>query len=831
MPNKCSAPGCRSNYDGEPHTPIFKMPNRPPHIVSQWKRFLHREFIEEIRKIYVCLKHFRDEDVEFFFNIPQPDGSILQEKRNLPRLRPLAVPRFLPGCPSYLSNPTQCAPTTPSTRLDLNTKDRDFLALGMELSMEQKKLDEEKFQILGFDDFKSKLFHISLPKQWILWPSDENQLHLIKPAISDVTGAHYIECSLSINESLCTKGFYNNKEIYLYIKKIKDIRDINNLLEEISSIGIETHRQELPTPTLNQQINEVTKQLRITVDSLSKSEAILDDSKEDNQLLSSLQFILCQLDNLFRPKTHRTYNIGTIVIALKCQLISPACYHYLQSLDSLSLPHYSTLQRLYTKFGLDSEYITFLEKATSDFNQRERNVIVQMDEIHVKSEFTYKGGIIIGSSQNITDPAKTIFAFMVSSLSKKWSTIVRLLPCSNSSAMDIFPIIKHVIEDIERCGLFVKVICTDNYPMNVNIFKMFSPTHTLEPIVPHILDPDRILILLFDFVHILKSIRNNWLNQKDCNCTFSFPSFEDFTEIHSASFEKIRALYKADQSSLAKLAPRLTAKACWPSSLERQNVTLALRVFDNSTASALKVCCFSEPHSDTHFHTAEFITIICDIWKMFNINTPYKGIRLNDELSHPFVLNDPRFNYVSRVIDWLEKWKNLPKKTGKLTTQTFTSFRHSCIAITSIINHLIQDCDFTYVLTSFLQNDPLEHHFGLYRMMSGAQYHISYCQILESERRIKLSSILKLFSNQASTEELSISEFIGSFSTSSEHQHFPNLDLEHFISSLQNYSDITVTTQTLQALAFIAGYTVHSYFKKSNRCQACLSFLTEDSTI
>ena len=141
MPNKCSAPGCRSNYDGEPHTPIFKIPNGPPHIVYQWKRFLHREFIEEIKKNYVCLKHFRDEDVEIFFNIPQPDGSILQEQRNLPRLRPLAVPRFLPGCPSYLSNPIP-ARTTSSTRLDKNTKDRDSLALGMELSMEQKKVDE-----------------------------------------------------------------------------------------------------------------------------------------------------------------------------------------------------------------------------------------------------------------------------------------------------------------------------------------------------------------------------------------------------------------------------------------------------------------------------------------------------------------------------------------------------------------------------------------------------------------------------------------------------------------------------------------------------------------
>ena len=65
-----------------------------------------------------------------------------------------------------------------------------------------------------------------------------------------------------------------------------------------------------------------------------------------------------------------------------------------------------------------------------------------------------------------------------------------------------------------------------------------------------------------------------------------------------------------------------------------------------------------------------------------------------------------------------------------------------------IVDHLTHNCGFDYVLTSRLQNDPIEHHFGLYRMMSGAQYHISYSQILESERRIKLSSMLKIFSQQ-----------------------------------------------------------------------------------
>ena len=58
---------------------------------------------------------------------------------------------------------------------------------------------------------------------------------------------------------------------------------------------------------------------------------------------------------------------------------------------------------------------------------------------------------------------------------------------------------------------------------------------------------------------------------------------------HTAVFEDIRILYKDDQHSVAKLALRLTSKGCWPSTLDRQNVYLALRIFDDSTAAALNV--------------------------------------------------------------------------------------------------------------------------------------------------------------------------------------------------------------------------------------------------
>ena len=61
---------------------------------------------------------------------------------------------------------------------------------------------------------------------------------------------------------------------------------------------------------------------------------------------------------------------------------------------------------------------------------------------------------------------------MVSSLCKKWSSVVRLLPLVNPKASDLLPITVQVIKDIEQFGLLVDVIVSDNLPLNVNLFKL-----------------------------------------------------------------------------------------------------------------------------------------------------------------------------------------------------------------------------------------------------------------------------------------------------------------------------------------------------------------------
>ena len=123
---------------------------------------------------------------------------------------------------------------------------------------------------------------------------------------------------------------------------------------------------------------------------------------------------------------------------------------------------------------LENEYINFLNETATNFCQLDRHVNIQMDEVHIRSGASYKGGRIIGCIENHEDPPTIVFSMMVSSLSKKYSTIVRLVPLGSSSAGLLFPKVKNTISDIESCNLFVEAMCTDNYPLNVSSFNAIA---------------------------------------------------------------------------------------------------------------------------------------------------------------------------------------------------------------------------------------------------------------------------------------------------------------------------------------------------------------------
>ena len=106
--------------------------------------------------------------------------------------------------------------------------------------------------------------------------------------------------------------------------------------------------------------------------------------------------------------------------------------------------------------------------------------------------------------------------------------------------------------------------------------------------------------------------------------------------------------------------------------------------------------------------------------------------------------------------------------------------------------------------------------------MSGANYHVSYLQILEAERRLKISHILKLFSSSQAKLTISImQEFINSFSPLDCPPSDTKIDLDPFLDELSDLSVIEYDTQTLQSLAFIAGYAALQNLKRSPPCHIC----------
>ena len=136
-----------------------------------------------------------------------------------------------------------------------------------------------------------------------------------------------------------------------------------------------------------------------------------------------------------------------------------------------------------------------------------------------------------------------------------------------------------------------------------------------------------------------------------------FPKFEDFAidtcqyplSVHSESFQDVCLLYSSERGSLAKLASQISVKACFPSSIERQNVRLVLKIVNDLILCALEIQ--NEKRCEEYRNdTSTFVRILLILWKTINVSTPFKGIRLNDNFSKPLTLHDGRLMYLARIV-------------------------------------------------------------------------------------------------------------------------------------------------------------------------------------
>lgn len=322
-------------------------------------------------------------------------------------------------------------------------------------------------------------------------------------------------------------------------------------------------------------------------------------------------------------------------------------------------------------------------------SERERYVIVLMDEIHIKPFLDYKAGNIVGTACNSVSLANSAFVFMVASVMSNLKEVVHISPLSKVDHHLIFSLIKTVIMKLEEIGYKVFCVVSDNNAINSKAMSNFAENKTLSIVYPHPADKTRSLFYLFDSVHLLKCIRNNWLNSKP-DQELNYPEFETGVD-KVAAFQCLKTLHRLEHDKLLKFGYSLSVKALFPSNFERQNVSLALKIFNPFVVQALLLFGMKIEHSKD---TADFIGIIYKWWRIVNVKTPLKGKRLNDVYQEPIIagnaFSDEKFIFLSKMITWLDVWKSKPF-SKKLSPQTHTALSHTLHGMTEIVQYCFDE--------------------------------------------------------------------------------------------------------------------------------------------
>lgn len=425
---------------------------------------------------------------------------------------------------------------------------------------------------------------------------------------------------------------------------------------------------------------------------------------------------------------------------------------------------------------------------------------------------------------------------MLSSIFSKNKDVIGLYPIKGLKAEHLKELVLNVIETLTASGYVILSIISDNNRVNRKMFDLLCDGEMSSTFVNPFRKTDKIF-LFFDTVHIFKSFRNNWLNQDDTCQSFVIPPFPDYksaTELNAvkmwAKVSDLRKLYASEEGNVIKLAPALSKKVLNPVGIERQNVNLCIKLFDDKNIAALKTT-----SSNSADGTIQLMTIISRWFKIVNVKSKFKGCALRDPYQNPvFTLSDQNIVFLRSFIQWLDDWNNLElqgcenekksknKRNGKLTKDTQFSITHTTKTLILLTKYMLEDLHFEYVLLGKFQTDDLEARFGQYRQMSGATYHVTLTQILESEKKLKLLSLIKL--NSSISGSFSLIDFLNTAETQSNQTSANSSDVDKFDNNFF-FNNPEVSENDLMILIYITGYIT---YKVKQNCRNCFRIMSTE---
>ena len=520
MPEKCCVPGCRGNYEGtaehdQEKVSIFRFP-KDPELRAKWIRLIPRENLFVHDKTVACEKHFAQQFIIRFDSVTRTDGSILTVPRKNPKLSPDAYPSIFPNIPSYLtSEPSRKRKAPEQRRLEMSARDEEQF---------QQWLSDD--QILSFDAFCEQLnsFVAGVDSQWVVIRS----CGFVNICIVDMPDVPQFVTVVKIHDTMAVEVYRGNLRLgnadLRWILgdecKLFSWSQLSSILSHFASVTVAA-----ADVSVKSQADTVKQQLQELIALTNES----DDYEPD--VTTRLKFLAEQISLLFMSQSR--YSSETLLIVFRFFAISASVYSRLRS-TMLTLPHVSYVKRLSSVFSLtgglqENDHFLYLKHKAQLMEPHERHVMLLLDEIYVepKTTYMYKGGSLTGMASNIpSEQASTVQTFMLCSLLSANKDVAAMVPVKNLTTDYLKGCTVDIITMLENAGYYVFCLISDNNRVNRNMFADLCGG-SLSSYVQHPCAADRKLFFLFDSVHLLKCIRNNWLGQSDADNTFVFPDITD----------------------------------------------------------------------------------------------------------------------------------------------------------------------------------------------------------------------------------------------------------------------------------------------------------------
>jgi len=330
--------------------------------------------------------------------------------------------------------------------------------------------------------------------------------------------------------------------------------------------------------------------------------------------------------------------------------------------------------------------------------------------------------------------ASTLLCFMVKSLAGKYKDIVALYSMDRLTAAKQHACYQEVMTTLHSTALNVVAVSVDN-AATLSTFHNFSIREMKSAVANHadrkffvdflcdgtlktqVVDSvtGQPMFLIFDPVHTIKNVYNNFQRRKVFQC----PSLaHNLSDGCSADFNHVVALYTHESTMALKKAHKLSPATLNPRSIEKTSVKLAVSVFCESTRDALQFYAAHEGRS-AWLATADFISLILKLWNVLNVKTSSKGKHKRDYTQDPVRSSlDWKMTFLREFAAFVKRWEESAKP--RLSKETFLALRHTCEALAGCASFLLDRRDFRYVLLGHLQSDAIESRFGWLRQSAGA---------------------------------------------------------------------------------------------------------------